>query len=213
MTLASILDIPGNNGICDYVKEVFEESKYCNPLEITRKFANDDTIAKARRLPYGELLTRIFHAFEVPLNDKEAEQHVAIDKFKDTILNMCGLRRENGVWWLGSGANRRGDEEVENEEEVAPAVEQVEEDAEVEGQPKETEAEVDGAGSGDKFYDAEEGETATAEDTPTPAAQPYAQQQGKTTDSAVDPSGHIPDYDLLHLQDEFSRALQTNTRF
>ncbi|GAB2287943.1 hypothetical protein Dimus_022295, partial [Dionaea muscipula] len=34
--LASILGIPGNNGICEYVKDVWEESKYIKPLEITR---------------------------------------------------------------------------------------------------------------------------------------------------------------------------------
>ncbi|GAB2290175.1 hypothetical protein Dimus_024457 [Dionaea muscipula] len=32
--LASILGIPGNNGICEYVKDVWEESKYIKPLEI-----------------------------------------------------------------------------------------------------------------------------------------------------------------------------------
>ncbi|GAB2273313.1 hypothetical protein Dimus_008112 [Dionaea muscipula] len=35
--LATILGIPGNNGICEYVKEVWEESKYIKPLEITRR--------------------------------------------------------------------------------------------------------------------------------------------------------------------------------
>ncbi|GAB2292436.1 hypothetical protein Dimus_026676, partial [Dionaea muscipula] len=48
--LASILGIPGNNGICEYVKDVWEESKYTKPLEITRKFANDNTIIEARRV-------------------------------------------------------------------------------------------------------------------------------------------------------------------
>ncbi|GAB2278469.1 hypothetical protein Dimus_013151 [Dionaea muscipula] len=44
MKLASILGIPGNNGICEYIKEVWEESRYTKPLKITRKFANDETI-------------------------------------------------------------------------------------------------------------------------------------------------------------------------
>ncbi|GAB2290754.1 hypothetical protein Dimus_025027, partial [Dionaea muscipula] len=35
--LASILGIPGNNGICEYVKDVWEESKYIKPLEITKR--------------------------------------------------------------------------------------------------------------------------------------------------------------------------------
>ncbi|GAB2268682.1 hypothetical protein Dimus_003633 [Dionaea muscipula] len=48
--LASILGIPGNNGICEYIKEVWEESKYTKPLEITRNFTNDNTIMEARRV-------------------------------------------------------------------------------------------------------------------------------------------------------------------
>ncbi|GAB2284095.1 hypothetical protein Dimus_018568, partial [Dionaea muscipula] len=47
--LDSILGIPGDNGICEYIKEVWEELKYTKPLEITRKFANDNTILEARR--------------------------------------------------------------------------------------------------------------------------------------------------------------------
>ncbi|GAB2295214.1 hypothetical protein Dimus_029389 [Dionaea muscipula] len=35
--LATILGIPGNNGICEYVKDVWEESKYIKPLEITKR--------------------------------------------------------------------------------------------------------------------------------------------------------------------------------
>ncbi|GAB2303374.1 hypothetical protein Dimus_037365, partial [Dionaea muscipula] len=42
--LAIILGIPGNNGICEYVKDVWEESKYIKPLEITKRFANNETL-------------------------------------------------------------------------------------------------------------------------------------------------------------------------
>ncbi|GAB2290860.1 hypothetical protein Dimus_025125 [Dionaea muscipula] len=38
--LATILGIPGNNGICEYVKDVWEESKYIKPLEITKSGEN-----------------------------------------------------------------------------------------------------------------------------------------------------------------------------
>ncbi|GAB2294912.1 hypothetical protein Dimus_029103 [Dionaea muscipula] len=48
--LASILGVPGNNGICEYIKDVWEESKYTKPLEITRRFANDETLTEARRV-------------------------------------------------------------------------------------------------------------------------------------------------------------------
>ncbi|GAB2299687.1 hypothetical protein Dimus_033744 [Dionaea muscipula] len=53
--LASILGVPGNNGICEYIKDVWEESKYTKPLEITRRFANDETLTAARRVKSGEL--------------------------------------------------------------------------------------------------------------------------------------------------------------
>ncbi|GAB2284137.1 hypothetical protein Dimus_018605 [Dionaea muscipula] len=48
--LATILGVPGANGICEYIKEVWEESKYTKPLEITRRFANDENIMAARRV-------------------------------------------------------------------------------------------------------------------------------------------------------------------
>ncbi|GAB2285876.1 hypothetical protein Dimus_020311 [Dionaea muscipula] len=55
LQLASILGIPGNNGICEYIKEVWEESKYTKPLEKTRRFANDETIMEARRVKSVEM--------------------------------------------------------------------------------------------------------------------------------------------------------------
>ncbi|GAB2286023.1 hypothetical protein Dimus_020446 [Dionaea muscipula] len=54
MTLATILEIPENSGLCDYIKEEWEPSRYSNPLESTRKFSNDDTILEARRVKSGE---------------------------------------------------------------------------------------------------------------------------------------------------------------
>ncbi|GAB2272938.1 hypothetical protein Dimus_007752 [Dionaea muscipula] len=50
LKLASILGIPDNNGICEYIKDVWEESKYTKPLVITRRFANDETLTVARRV-------------------------------------------------------------------------------------------------------------------------------------------------------------------
>ncbi|GAB2298014.1 hypothetical protein Dimus_032095, partial [Dionaea muscipula] len=52
---ATILGVLGKNGICEYIKEVWEESKYTKPLEITRRFANDATIIKARRVQSIEM--------------------------------------------------------------------------------------------------------------------------------------------------------------
>ncbi|GAB2272450.1 hypothetical protein Dimus_007276, partial [Dionaea muscipula] len=37
--LASILGVPGKNRIREYIKDVWEESKYTKPLEITGRFA------------------------------------------------------------------------------------------------------------------------------------------------------------------------------
>ncbi|GAB2281401.1 hypothetical protein Dimus_015996, partial [Dionaea muscipula] len=55
--------VPGNNGICEYVKDVWEESTYCKPLEITRKFSNDEMITVARRVKSTEMkqLQRLLH--------------------------------------------------------------------------------------------------------------------------------------------------------
>ncbi|GAB2266086.1 hypothetical protein Dimus_001113 [Dionaea muscipula] len=47
--LVTILGIPGNNGICEYVKDVWEESKYIKPLEITKRRRDNDVAA-----PEGE---------------------------------------------------------------------------------------------------------------------------------------------------------------
>ncbi|GAB2296839.1 hypothetical protein Dimus_030940 [Dionaea muscipula] len=53
--LASILGVPRKNGICECIKDVWEESKYTKPLEITRRFANDETLSAARRVKSGEM--------------------------------------------------------------------------------------------------------------------------------------------------------------
>ncbi|GAB2286175.1 hypothetical protein Dimus_020601, partial [Dionaea muscipula] len=52
--LATIAGVHGANGICEYIKEVWEESEYTKPLEITRRFANDESIMAARRVKSGE---------------------------------------------------------------------------------------------------------------------------------------------------------------
>ncbi|GAB2266198.1 hypothetical protein Dimus_001222, partial [Dionaea muscipula] len=56
---------------------------------------------------------------------------------------------------------------------------------------------------------------APAPTVPETPVQPSVQQK-KKTDTGVDPlgpSGSMLDFDLLHLQAEFARALQWNTRF
>ncbi|GAB2265966.1 hypothetical protein Dimus_000998 [Dionaea muscipula] len=48
--LVSILGVSGKNEICEYIKDVWEESKYTKLLEITRTFTNDETLTAARRV-------------------------------------------------------------------------------------------------------------------------------------------------------------------
>ncbi|GAB2296689.1 hypothetical protein Dimus_030798 [Dionaea muscipula] len=185
-------------------------------------------------LPYGELLTRVFDAFEVPLDDKEGDEPIKTDFFEETFLNMSQLKRENGVWWLGSGANRRRDEneeeakdtdEIENKGQNQQADfdwEVLNEEVHVEGEQVEKEDEIDDSASGEKFYDVVDDERPIDEDisapvveVPVPAFPDVAidKQQEKAKSLGVDPSSSLTDYDLLHLQAEFARALQRNTRF
>ncbi|GAB2292626.1 hypothetical protein Dimus_026863 [Dionaea muscipula] len=264
LKLASILGIPGNNGICEYIKDVWEQSKYTKPLQITRKFANDETLTVARRvksgkmkpfqrfihflvmknvvprfgkrdtssfmdltymdhlmtrrlvnlprvmmrhmsyvismknheLPYGDWLTMVFEEFGVPLVDKKGEEQKRTDYFEETFLTMCKLRREDGIWWIGTGENRRRDDEnaeFDWEEGIDEAADQGE------------------SGSGEKFFDAEDEvqeSPEVKEKVPTVAAQASAQQK-ETTSSGVDPSapsGHIPESVMNKLQAEFERA-------
>ncbi|GAB2284314.1 hypothetical protein Dimus_018776 [Dionaea muscipula] len=121
--LATILGVHGTNGICEYIKDVWEESEYTKPLEITRRFADDENLVAMKgqdhELPYGDWLTMVFEAFRVPLVDKKGEEPKRYDYFEETFLTMCKLTRENGVWWIGSGENRRRDDDVDAPEEEA----------------------------------------------------------------------------------------------
>ncbi|GAB2287848.1 hypothetical protein Dimus_022203 [Dionaea muscipula] len=184
MKLASILDVPGHTGISEYIKEVWEESKYIKPLEITRKFANNSLI-----------------------NGEEPKMY---DYFKETFLTMCKLKRENGIWWIKTGENRRRDDDNEASAE--------EENEETEAQNDfDWEAVIDEAvdqgesGSGEKFYDAEDEiqePAAVVEEPPAVVAQGSAQQK-EIEEAGVDPSspsGRIPESVMNKLQAEFERA-------
>ncbi|GAB2266634.1 hypothetical protein Dimus_001629 [Dionaea muscipula] len=131
--LATILGVPGNNGICEYIKDVWEESRYTKPLEITRRFANDETLTAT----------------------KERRRAKRYDYFEETFLTMCKLKRENGIWWIGSGENRRRDDDDVPEEEEAQ--EEEGNQADFDWEAVVDEAAVEGeSGSGEKFYDAED---------------------------------------------------------
>ncbi|GAB2269002.1 hypothetical protein Dimus_003931 [Dionaea muscipula] len=175
--LASILGVPGNNGIFEYIKDVWEESKYTKPLEITRRFANDETLMAARRV--------------------KGEEPKRYDYFEETFLTMCKLIRENGVWWIGSGENRRRDDDNVPEEE---AQEEEGNQAEVDWEAVIDEAAEQGeSGSDDQFFDAQVDVEEPVTETPA-APEVVAQdsvQQKETEASGVDPlggpSGHIPE--------------------
>ncbi|GAB2285579.1 hypothetical protein Dimus_020025 [Dionaea muscipula] len=68
---------------------------------------------------------------------------------------LATIRRENGVWWIGSGENRRRDEEVEAPEEEAEDVNERNQD-DFDWEAVIDEATVEGeSGSDDQFYDAQ----------------------------------------------------------
>ncbi|GAB2302769.1 hypothetical protein Dimus_036763 [Dionaea muscipula] len=242
LKLASILGIPGNNRICEYIKDVWEESKYTKPLKITRKFANDETLTAARRvksgemkpfqrfihflvmknvvprfgkrdtssfmdlthmdhtmtrrlvdrtrvmmrhmsyvismkdheLPYGDWLTMVFEEFGVPLADKKGEESKRYDCFEETFLIMCKLTRENGVWWIGTGENRRRDDAPE-EEGLAEDVHEEEEEGQTnfDWEAVIDEAAVQGeSGSDDQFFDAQVDVEELVTETPAAPAFP-----------------------------------------
>ncbi|GAB2281052.1 hypothetical protein Dimus_015663 [Dionaea muscipula] len=193
LKLASILGIHGNNGICEYIKDVWEESKYIKPLEITRKFANDEIILAARR---------------------QREELKRYDYFEETFLTMCQLKRENGVWWIGTGENRRDDEDV------APAQEVNEEEEEQNQSDFDREAVNDEATlqgeseSDDQIYDAQVDVKEPVAEAPVvppfPASPGVSTTQSKEPEAAgVDPSGpsgHIPDSVMIQLKADFERA-------
>ncbi|GAB2296082.1 hypothetical protein Dimus_030219, partial [Dionaea muscipula] len=260
LKLASILGIPGNNGICEYIKDVWEESKYTKPLEITRRFANDETHMAARRvksgemkpfqrfihflvmknvvprfgkrdtssfmdhlmarrlvnfprvmmrhmsyvismkdheLPYGDWLTMVFEEFGVPLVDKKGEEPKRYDYFEETFLTMCKLKRENGVWSVGTRENKRRDVEVDAQEEEAEEEEEVQTEFDLEAVIDEA-AEQGESGSDDQFFDAQVDVEEPVTETPAAPAVPVPStvQQKVTETIGVDslcPSGRIPE--------------------
>ncbi|GAB2268517.1 hypothetical protein Dimus_003474 [Dionaea muscipula] len=239
LKLASILGIPENNGICEYIKERFvhilvmknvvprfgkrDTTSYMDLIYMdhlmSRRLVNLPRVMmrhmsyvismKDHGLPYGDWLTMVFKEFGVPLVDKKGEEPKIYDYFEETFLTMCKLTRENGVWWVGTGENRRRDDEIE-----APAEEVQEEDVQNEF---DWEAVIDEvadqgeSGSGEKFYDAKDEiqePAVVVEEVPAVAAQASAQQK-ETEAAGVDPSGpsgHIPDSVMNKLQADFERA-------
>ncbi|GAB2287793.1 hypothetical protein Dimus_022153 [Dionaea muscipula] len=97
--LASILGIPENNGICEYIKEVREESRYTKPLEITRRFANDDSIMEARRVKSMEMKPfqrRRDDEVEAPEEEAEEEVEAQNDFDWEAVIDKAVNQGESG---------------------------------------------------------------------------------------------------------------------
>ncbi|GAB2288078.1 hypothetical protein Dimus_022422 [Dionaea muscipula] len=109
---------------------------------------------KEHELPYGDWLTKVFEEFGVPLVDNKGEEPKRTDYFEENFLTMCKLRREDGVWWIGSGENRRKDDVVDTPEEEAEEEEENQTEFNWEAVIDEA-AEQGESGSDDQFYDAQ----------------------------------------------------------
>ncbi|GAB2281153.1 hypothetical protein Dimus_015757 [Dionaea muscipula] len=75
--LASILGILGNNEICEYVKDVWEESNYIKPLEITKRRRDD-----AVDVPEGEA--------------EEEEERIQGDFDWEAVVEEAAVEGESG---------------------------------------------------------------------------------------------------------------------
>ncbi|GAB2283420.1 hypothetical protein Dimus_017935 [Dionaea muscipula] len=97
--LASILGVLGKNEICEYIKDVWEESKYTKPLEITRRFANDETLMAARRVKFGEMKPfqrRRDDDDEVPEEEVEEEEKDQTDFDWEAVVDEAAVEGESG---------------------------------------------------------------------------------------------------------------------
>ncbi|GAB2278605.1 hypothetical protein Dimus_013283 [Dionaea muscipula] len=212
--LASILGILGNNGICEYVKDVWEESKYIKPLEITRSKKSSITEMK----PFQRFVHFIVMKNIVPRFGKRDITSFMDLTYMDHLVNR---RRINalrvmmrhmayvisvkdhelpyGDWMTmvfeafgvplvnkkGSGENRRRDDAVD-----VPEGEAEEEEERNQGdfdwEVVVEEAAVEGeSSSGEKFYDAEDKDQGSLEvNEEIPTAAPQSSAQQKEQETS-----------------------------
>ncbi|GAB2295410.1 hypothetical protein Dimus_029579 [Dionaea muscipula] len=124
LQLASIPGIPGNNGICEYIKEVWEESKYTKPLEITRRFANDNSIMKVRRVKSVEMKPfqrRRDDDDKVPEEEAEEEEKDQTEFDWEAVVDEAAVEgeSESGEKFYDAEDEVQGSPEVNDE---VPAV-------------------------------------------------------------------------------------------
>ncbi|GAB2281171.1 hypothetical protein Dimus_015774 [Dionaea muscipula] len=89
--LATILGVPGTNGICEYIKDVWEKSKYTKPLEITRRFTNDENLMAARRVKRRD------DDVDAPEEEAEKEDEGNKDDFDwEAVIDEAAVEGESG---------------------------------------------------------------------------------------------------------------------
>ncbi|GAB2281691.1 hypothetical protein Dimus_016262 [Dionaea muscipula] len=151
----------------------------------------------AQELPYGDWLTMVFKAFNVPLIDKQGEA----PKRRDDEDDVPAENDQN--------------EEVENEEQNNEADfdwETVIDEVEIKREEVQKEAEVEESRSGEKYFDTVDEVRPDEVDIQVPdvlVSAPSSVQRKEKNTAGVDPSiptGSIPDSLLQHLQAELDRA-------
>ncbi|GAB2267909.1 hypothetical protein Dimus_002883 [Dionaea muscipula] len=227
--LATILGVPGKNGICEYIKEVWEESKYTKPLEITRRFANDATIMKARRVQSVEMKPsqRFIHFLVmknvIPRFGKRDTSSFMDLTYMDHLMARRLVNLPRVMMRHMSYVISMKDHELPYGDWLTlvfeafgvPLVIKKEKNQrnmislKTPSSPLIDEATVEGeSGSGEKFYDAEEeaqGSPELPDEIPAEATPSSTQQKDKEP-SGVDPSGPTGrDAEFLKFQAEFER--------
>ncbi|GAB2290004.1 hypothetical protein Dimus_024301, partial [Dionaea muscipula] len=90
--LATILGVHSGNGIREYIEEVWEESKYTKPLEITRRVANDETITVA-----GREVVRTRRRDDAQEEEEEEEEERNKDDFdREAVIDEATVEGESG---------------------------------------------------------------------------------------------------------------------
>ncbi|GAB2301697.1 hypothetical protein Dimus_035726 [Dionaea muscipula] len=97
--LATILGVHGKNGICEYIEEVWEESEYTKPLEITGRFANDATDHEGRKsaIDRDETFSKVYSFYGSGENrrrddDEATQEEEAKVMMKGTRMTLVGRR-------------------------------------------------------------------------------------------------------------------------
>ncbi|GAB2266546.1 hypothetical protein Dimus_001548, partial [Dionaea muscipula] len=154
---------------------------------------------KDHELPYGDWMTMVFEAFGVPLVNKKGEEPKRYDYFKETFLTMCKLRKEDGIWWIGSGDNRRKDDDVDAPEGQAEKEDERNKN-DFDWEAVIDEAAVEGeSGSGERFYDAEDETQGSQEVRRDSVSCSWLSSIEGTRHFGVDPSGLLVEFRKAEL--------------